>query len=353
MTYRKKWNAPDRITQHGGNKINVNGNAGVFSENSTTRLIDAYHQSLTEIPLPGTGCHTALLSVANRGIIAGADPTTVINDIEHHIPPGQRTVPRREIEEAVKKAVTDRGNWTPSCYTYSAQAPGKGQPRIDGRKLFEAFRAKGAGFGEPDYHDLSPVRLPTPNTPGDLSLDTPYLLRSLYAPDESVFIGGCNDGKANVRTVAEWLRYFDAGNERPELIMPNPLSGRPGQTHDGKSSYRCDAAVASMRYAVMEFDNVSIDEQYEFWAGFSLPIVAVIHSGGKSLHIWLRVDCPDYETWQREVKGRLYGQYFKPMGVDGACANPARMSRLPGVVRQDAGNWQRLCYLAPKGEPLS
>jgi len=72
----------------------------------------------------------------------------------------------------------------------------------------------------------------------------------------------------------------------------------------------------------------------------------LIDSGGKSIHAWIRVDCPDRNAWERAIEQELFGQWLAPMGVDLACRNESRLSRLPGHYRVDTGNRQRLLFLA-------
>jgi hypothetical protein len=105
-----------------------------------------------------------------------------------------------------------------------------------------------------------------------------------------------------------------------------------------------------------EFDGLCREDQIRFWSAVKLPIVALIDSGGKSIHAWLdvqklaKVETP--EQWQSEIKGRLYDRILTPLGVDSACSNPARLSRLPGYFRSEKQAWQRLLWLSPEGRPV-
>jgi hypothetical protein len=131
------------------------------------------------------------------------------------------------------------------------------------------------------------------------------------------------------------------------------MSGHEGLTEEGKPSFRCDNTVAAYRYAVAEFDVMDKADQLAFWWGYrSAPIAALIDSGGKSIHAWLRVDCPDRATWERKVEGTLFGKVLVPLGCDPLCRNEARLSRLPGHYRREKNAWQRLLYLNPEGGRL-
>ena len=102
-----------------------------------------------------------------------------------------------------------------------------------------------------------------------------------------------------------------------------------------------------MPFAVAEFDNVAYDEQIAFWCAIELPIVALIFSGGKSIHAWICVDCDDMDDWNDAVRKHLYNKTLIPYGVDRACSNPGRLSRTPGARRK--GVSQDLLYINPTG----
>ena len=90
-----------------------------------------------------------------------------------------------------------------------------------------------------------------------------------------------------------------------------------------------------------------------FWGAAlnELPVVALIDSGNKSLHAWIRVpDVHTFEEWKIKIEQKFFEQCLKPLGIDTACKNPSRMSRLPGCIRKETGRWQRLLYLNPEAE---
>jgi len=126
------------------------------------------------------------------------------------------------------------------------------------------------------------------------------------------------------------------------------MTGDCGLTGAAKISYRCEATVKDLRFALMEMDDNPIETQVAFWLhciDLKLPVAAIIHSGGKSIHGWMKVDCgKDTEKWEKDVKGWLFGEFGKHYGIDTACSNKARLSRLPGYYRENKG-LQHLLYL--------
>jgi len=137
--------------------------------------------------------------------------------------------------------------------------------------------------------------------------------------------------------------------EDPHIIIP-PLNGLPGGKKAGEgTTYRGDGNVKTFKYCLAEFDTLSREDQIQFWTAVKLPIVCLIDSGGKSIHAWLKVSelaqVERLEQWATHIKRRLYDQGLIPLGVDSACSNPSRLSRLPGHLR-DTGKNQRILWLA-------
>jgi hypothetical protein len=111
--------------------------------------------------------------------------------------------------------------------------------------------------------------------------------------------------------------------------------------------------VKGFRFAVAEFDGMSREDQLSFWWAVNLPVCALIDSGGKSLHAWIRIDGVETASlWTELVEGKLFGRWLIPLGCDAACRNEARLSRLPGHFREEKGRWQRILYLAPEGRAI-
>jgi len=186
--------------------------------------------------------------------------------------------------------------------------------------------------------------------------DAILFLKTLFKPGDRIFIGDQFDTNT-ISTAEDWIAYFEKGGATSPFIIINPLNGIPVLTKSGdKTTLRGDGNVASYRYCMAEFDNLSREDQIRFWSAVKLPIVALIDSGGKSIHAWLDVSklatVETSEQWQSEIKGRLYDRILTPMGVDAACSNPARLSRLPGHYRKEKAVYQRILWLAREGRTV-
>jgi hypothetical protein len=314
--------------------------------------------ALAAMPAPGSGVyHTNLLRVANLGIAAGVAPADLVRAIRAATPRGSRVVPDSEIQAAVDKAASEikpgqRLHWRPLVAVKPAV------PTIDAGKFLRGLLAGGADATVEDLRDLSPCLI-------EYGSHAVQVLDALYAPADRLFNGdiGCAR-ETDIQPVHEWMARCKAGQTLRPLIIPNPLTGQLGLKKDGGLSYRCDACVTKFRFAVAEFDKVPpalrepgvtvgpwpFGEQARFWAGAiatGWPVAALIHSGGKSIHAWLAVDAADAQEWERNVEQGLFGELLVPIGVDSACKNESRLSRMPGAFRADKGQWQRLLYLNP------
>jgi len=308
-----------------------------------------YQDALLDIPSPGCGCHPSLLGVANKGVRAALDSEQIFQDIRQNIPQGDRRVSDREIQDAINKALSDfnGGTFMP-----------KARPRPivnDGKTALQRIIEQGMISDEADLWEVSRIRLY-----GEPEQDPSLLLRTVFEPADLIWIGemykaGIMDD--TIRTRDEWITYFENGGKTAPHIILNPLNGMPAPTKSGEgNTLRGDANIKEYRYCLIEFDILTREDQIRFWSAAKLPIVALIDSGGKSIHAWLEVSklaqVSTSEQWATEIKGRLYDRILTPMGVDAACSNPARLSRLAGHYREEKGQYQRLLWLSREGKTI-
>jgi hypothetical protein len=190
----------------------------------------------------------------------------------------------------------------------------------------------------------------------DWNLDSMMLLAALYGKAE--YINVVTDftidegGKANPRGTGrillrdDWLRILrDRGTPQSKAgawIRPNPVKERGS----GKDGAITDADVTSYRLALIESDLLPVELQLSLWARLPLPIAAIIASGGRGPHAWVKVDCADAEEYQAKVE-RIYSLLTR-FGICPSNKNPSRLSRMPGAQRAigaHADGRQRLLYL--------
>ena len=302
------------------------------------QIVQRYQNALASLPPAGQGqgLHSKLLAVANLGIKAGLSQEAIAADLTSNQKHGTRNVTGSEIWAAVKKAAAEGGR-VPDDAAMLLKSPPKVKPELRDKIIK-------LGDGTTEENILAASPLPVPSDPREHQI---LLLKALYSKDDPLFIG--DKFAQTVQTVESWLNLWQYDNLLGPHVIPNVLSGQEGQTKDGKPSFRSDNCVTQFRFATVEFDDLPREQQLAFWAAIALPVVALIDSGGKSIHGWIRVDQPDAASWEAVVERELYMSYLVPLGVDPACRNEARLSRMPGFFRTETQKWQRLLYLAPDG----
>jgi RecA-family ATPase len=110
-----------------------------------------------------------------------------------------------------------------------------------------------------------------------------------------------------------------------------------------------DDDVTAFRHILVEFDkdelgnSIAKELQYATLIDSKMPLAAVIDSGNKSIHGWVKVDAADL-TEYRERVGIIY-QWFADLNLDPHNRNSSRYSRMPGVsrnLRNEDGNVRRV-----------
>lgn len=110
-----------------------------------------------------------------------------------------------------------------------------------------------------------------------------------------------------------------------------------------KNGQRKSADVTAFRNALIEYDDISKEEQIERLLDSGLPILSMTDSGNKSVHTIVRVDASNAKDYKRkvvELHRALEAKYGSP--CDSANKNPSRMTRLAGATR--GNNVQSLLY---------
>jgi hypothetical protein len=307
-----------------------------------------YHESLNRMPEPKHGRHKHLLTIGNYAALAGV-PLDQVHDDIRRVTAGD-PMPDAEVSAAIMKAARDHGAGS----TY--QPPPKPVPLIkDGRSARQRIIDAGAINNDADLWECSRIRLyDSPES------DPCLLLNTLFRPEQWIFIGDRHEPGIigqNIRTAAAWVMFFTTGGKAGPYIIINPFTGKaaPKKSGDGVSN-RCDGSIASYPHCLVEFDDLPREGQIRFWSAARLPILALIDSGGKSIHAWLDVQklftVTTSEQWDQHIKIGLYEKILVPLGVDRACCNPSRLSRLPGHFRSETGRFQRLLWLSHEGREV-
>lgn len=355
----------------------------------SSKIEKKYQNALLSIPAPGGGgCHAALLGVANLGIMTGRNDNDISLDIRGAIPSGRRRVSEREISEAIRRARKDtkpfdlngqkqrrhirRGNTGRSWEDSIAQKL-KGKPE-EAAKIQSYLIEKGGSEIDPfgaDIWESSPIRI------NAFSEDCPYIgdmvtiLETLYDPDDLLYIGSGREPREqqteHIKTASDWTRLFQTQNskiasmprhrqqeafktisERYSFIIPNPVTGTEAETQNETCSMRGNANIKKFKFMLLESDSLPKEKQIPLIRSLGLQVAAMIYTGGKSIHAWVRTpEISSHAEWESEIKGKIFS-VLGCLGFDKATCNPARLSRLPGIFRPDKGSWQQLLYIAPE-----
>ncbi|MDE8065607.1 AAA family ATPase [Erysipelothrix rhusiopathiae] len=116
------------------------------------------------------------------------------------------------------------------------------------------------------------------------------------------------------------------GDYKPEAgawIRFNPLDGK-GVKNENVTDYR---------YALVESDSIPVERQNAIIRELELSVATLVYSGGKSIHAVVKVEAATMEEYRKRVN-YLYDVCKKnSLEVDTQNRNAARLSRMPGVVR--------------------
>ena len=230
---------------------------------------------------------------------------------------------------------------------------GFGSTKMAARDYFQIAGEflQGFSIGEPDLFDASPIKLP-----GNFRRDAELAFESLYSPTEKLnivtrFRGAGTEG-TNGKTSPlgcgetlsrnEWIDSFRnksiPESEAGAWFRINPVNG------NGIS----DRDVSEFRFALLESDFLPLETQISLLVKLPIPICAILNSGGRSVHAWVRIAATNAGEYRESVSEMF--SLLASYGFDPANKNPSRLSRLPGAQRLIGANGdgkQRLLYLNP------
>ena len=272
-------------------------------------------------------------SVTNGFDLSEADALDVLRDWNAACqPPWSEKELLHKVRDAIAKPGVKGKGWllgaagkaAPSRPSQSATPPAKAPPApIPAAKRYDL-----------DKHDAAELPPPLPD-------GTRALLRVAFEAGEGVRIVSAKlndegreipDGDGPCLSREEWLRKLDAKDGDPNRIWKS--ADRTGiyiTVNPLKLGGSKDADVTAYRHALVEFDSISPVEQWLLYQASRLPCTAIISSGGKSVHAWVKVDAKDRAEYDQRV-AVLY-QHFAAYGLDAKNKNPSRLSRLPNCVR--------------------
>jgi len=329
---------------------------------STLTTFDRARAYVAKIPGAVEGNHgdCQTLDVANVLVwdfaLSPSEALTLLREFNSRCsPPWTEAELVRKLQSAEKQPhAKPRGNLlSESWQSAEWRTPNKKQPerpQIDPVTRVENY-LRGFRCDEVKLWEPSPIR-----PPDDWTRDSIALLESLYLPGEKInFVTAFKLATKNDGTTKANPDGYGTTVERNELIARFREHGTPQSNAGGwlrmnplDGNGTNDANVTAFRFALIECDSIPLELQMPLLAKLPLPTAAILTSGGRSLHSWVKVDCTTAEDYRQTVARML--ALLAKFGVDTTNKNPSRLSRLPGVVRHigAAGDGrQRLLYLNP------
>jgi hypothetical protein len=307
---------------------------------------------------PATGSskrlvHYWLLSAANACRRFGLTEDQAIDFLDRHSSRGQKTP--TEFSDTVSKA-------------YETEASGQGSPvrpkwPAVNLELVEQIVSEADGFATADLRALSPI---------EFKDGLPHCAEVVEC------LLGCNDDtlicvgsrKDSFRT--DSFASIKESLRRLQFIVPSPMSARTWVKPDGQVSSKGTENTGPRRNVVLDFDIAKLDKNgnptewaslIDRWetAGITVkdatasiinhlgkqgPLMAVVDSGGKSLHAWFH--CLG-EPEGAHSRLRKFFEYAVSLGADKATWTTSQFVRVPDGLR-DSGNRQAVIYFDPSAD---
>lgn len=254
-----------------------------------------------------------------------------------------RDVPPREISDAVANSLAlmkenpDRaGKQRRGSTGQSAPAMQRKWPPCDDQRRSEIIAASPATLVS--LQAASPMEVdPEENANLYLSL--------LFRPDDLLCIGKSQQ----VFLTERCSRWLEVDFSLSCLIVPSPMSAKHGMTQTGRKSQHTLSNTGERRYLVTEFDSGTHNEQAAIITHLqgALPLVMVVHSGGKSLHAWWACEGRNEEQLWTFFRNAYL------LGADRATWSRSQFVRLPQGWRSNKGRRQVVHYFDPGSLPES
>jgi hypothetical protein len=198
---------------------------------------------------------------------------------------------------------------------------------------------------------IEPLPLPEPMRDGDR-----VIVENCFQQFEFIAIGTTNYWNGSFApdsgTTYErdaFLRHLDKFNGVSGMHWLNDPHGTFLRINPLRDNGRRDDDVTAFRHVLVEFDKDSLSNpipkelQYAYLIDSHMPLAAIIDSGNKSIHGWVKVSAADISEYRDRVE-RIY-QWFADLNLDPHNRNPSRYSRMPGVsrnLRNEDGNVERV-----------
>jgi hypothetical protein len=329
---------------------------------AAARLPRWLEAELGSCPSAGSGVHFWIFRIA-RNLIVHMSEEEIFAALKSMVATCGRPVPDCEIISQIRNArVCPWYPKHPEAFRHGLDLPVESPlppvqsawPRGDLEKIHQIVVD---GGGLHDLFERSPMHY-------DDQARTEEIIDTLFPGDPLLCVG-----KSQMCFATRRREIWRGQLERLPFIVPNPMSGVFGRTKvEHRLSQHTLQRTATRVYLVVEFDfceHTRDGETLSPWAAsvrewraagttvadacaalhlhlaLRLPLVAVVHSGSRSLHGW-------YLTFRRsEAELRSFMNYAVMLGADPATWLRSQFVRLPDGRREN-GRRQVTYFLDPK-----
>jgi len=229
------------------------------------------------------------------------------------------------------------------CIQSAFARPVSDAPRIEGGQIGEnlSWDEDLGGLLHAPKRKIEVYKAEIPPPGSNWREDYKTLIESAFLPNEQINI---------VKTVFERDGKFIPGGKGDNSPYEQITNSDPDKFHqyighdngvyvrinpmDGQGA--SDKNVTAFRHVLVESDTLAPEEQLAIYRELQLPVSGLIHSGGKSVHAWVRVEAENIEQYKKRcayIYEVLEAQGFE---IDHSNKNPSRLSRLPGVKRGES-----------------
>lgn len=291
---------------------------------------------LPECPLPGEGCHRWMFGVVNVFVTAGWEDPEIHEWVSYWL---TRPEQPREIANTI---------WSVRARLNGISPPRQGVRCKMARDEVMITRLVGSGPTQvEDFISRSPI------DPARASSGT--ALRALFGAVERTIIFTVEKSQGQLvwshSTPDEKLDSIVRANRGGAWFLLNPVSGEM-QWVDRlqKRTRRSEDNTTSFRHILIESDSMELGLWLSILKQQPLPIVSVTLSGNTSAHAIVRMESSSLEQWH--IAAGDIAKRMVPLGACPGSLTAVRLTRLPGVLRGDNGNEQKLIWLNPHPTPM-
>jgi hypothetical protein len=176
------------------------------------------------------------------------------------------------------------------------------------------------------------VTLPPPIFDGfNVFMETLFESGEYVALSEGVWNGKdkFEPRKGQTRKRDDWIDACRNGKLPKSFLSGNGVFVRINPVKDGGST---DADVVAWRFCLVEFDKLSLEDQYELLIKSNLPVRTLTFSGDRSLHATICINAPTFAEYER--RRDIVLKVFSAHPVCLKNKNPSHYSRMPGRPRR-------------------